>query len=137
LPIAPELSANVPPFWIVSIPVPFTPTDRFLAAAPGLATTVEFGVTVLMFASVVCVGRERTLQLTPKNQSEETNPVQSLVWACAETADAMKNAIAASNLAETNLPPACAVDAATRGAPINGSGSHSMARSQSIGNANN
>src|ERR1700722_13604191 len=53
LPIAPDESANVPPLWIVSIPVPFTPTVRFRACAPGSLSTVEFGVTVLMFASSV------------------------------------------------------------------------------------
>jgi hypothetical protein len=79
LPTIPEESANVPPVWIVSIPVPFAPTDKFLADAPGLATTVEFNVTVLMFASFVWVGR-RAVQLPGKNQLEENCPVQS-VWA--------------------------------------------------------
>ena len=103
LPIVPKESANVPPVWIVSIPVPFGPTDRFLANAPGSLITVAFGVTVLMFPSVVCLGKPAS-QLPLKNQLEENCPVQ-LVWACVETVDAAKSAIAASNLDETNLQP--------------------------------
>ena len=86
LPIVPKELANVPPVWIVSIPVPFGPTDRFWANAPGSATVVEFGVTVLMFPSVVCLGKP-PIQLPLKNQLEENRPVQS-VWACVETVDA-------------------------------------------------
>jgi len=78
LPIVPNSLVSVPPFWIVSIPVPFAPTDRLLASAPGLATTVAFGVTVLMFTSIVRLGIPPT-QLGPKNQSEERNPPQLVV----------------------------------------------------------
>ena len=53
----PKLLANVPPPWIVSTPVPFRPTDRFRANAPGVVISVELGVTVSMFASIVCLGK--------------------------------------------------------------------------------
>ena len=71
---------------------------------PGSLITVAFGVTVLMFASVVCLGKP-PFQLPLKNQLEENAPVQ-LLWACAETVDIATSAIVASNLDETNLPPA-------------------------------
>jgi hypothetical protein len=114
LPIVPKESANVPPFWIVSIPVPFEPTDRFLACASTLGSliTVAFGVTVLMFASSVCLGKP-PIQLPAKNQLEENRPVQS-DWACVETVEAAKSAIAISNMAETNLQTARAGDAEPR-----------------------
>ena len=134
LPTNPPTSVNVPPFWIVSIPVPFWPTDRFRAVAPGIATTVEFGVTVSMFALVATVGTP-AFQLPAVNQSEETAPVQS-VWACVETVDATKSAIAASNLDETNLQlgpcpwrlaPACSYGRqSTRVAPHIGSNQSAM-----------
>ena len=91
---------------------------------PGSLITVEFGVTVLMFASVVCLGTPAS-QLPVKNQSEENCPVQ-LVWACVETVDAAKSAIVASNLDETNLQPARARDVAPRRGPVDDSrrGSH-------------
>ena len=64
-----------------------------IAFAPGLATAVECGVTVLMFASSVCLGTIAGAQLPPKNQSEETAPVQ-FVWARVDD-------VAASNAAAT------------------------------------
>ena len=88
LPANPPTSVNVPPFWIVSTPVPVWPTDRFRAVAPGIATSVEFGVTVSTFALVATVGTP-AFQLPAVNQSEETAPVQS-VWAFVEIVDAMK-----------------------------------------------
>ena len=125
LPTVPKELANVPPVWIVSIPVPFEPTERFRAAAPGLATAVEFGVTASMFPSVVCLGKPAS-QLPDKNQSEENRPVQLVVWACVETVDAAKSAIVASNLDETNLRPARARDVTSRRGPMGESrcGSH-------------
>jgi hypothetical protein len=92
----PEDAATVPSAWIVSIPVPFTPMVRVRANAPGLTTTTEFGVTVLMFPSVVCRGKPAS-QLPLRNQLEENCPTQ-LVWACVELADAMNSAIVAGNL---------------------------------------
>jgi hypothetical protein len=76
-----------------------------------------------MFPSVVCLGKPAS-QLPLKNQLEEDCPVQ-LVWACVETVDAMKSAIAASNLAETLQPPRVR-DVAPRRGPIDDSrcGSH-------------
>src|SRR5580700_10309759 len=65
-----------------------------------------------MFALVVSLGTP-PIQLPDRNQLEETTPVQS-DWACAETADAMKSAIAASNLGEGNLQPARARNVAPR-----------------------
>ena len=102
LPTVPNESAKVPPFWIASIPVPFGPTDRFLANAPGLLITVEFGVTVLMLASSVCLGKLES-QLPLKNHSDETRPVQLRVWAYVDTVDVAKSAIVASPLNKTNL----------------------------------
>jgi hypothetical protein len=55
-----------------------------------------------MFTSIVRLGIP-AFQLSPKNQSEKNPPVQPVVWACVETVDAATSAIAASNLAETNL----------------------------------
>src|SRR6185437_3280020 len=98
------------------IPVPLAPTDRLLANAPGLDTTVAFGVTVLIFASIVCLGMP-AFQLGPKNQSEENCPVQSVDWACVGTVDAAKNAIVASNVDKTNLRRARARDVAGRHGP--------------------
>jgi len=131
LPIVPKESANVPPFWIVSIPVLFAPMVRFRANAPGSLITVAFGVTVLMFPSVVCLGKPAS-QLPLKNQLEETAPVQ-LVWACIETVEAVKSAIPASNLGGTNLQPP-APDVARRRGPMDDSrrGSHLMSP-QSLG----
>src|ERR1700722_49525 len=127
LPTVPKESANVPPFWIVSVPVPFAPTVRFRASAPGRLITVGFGVTVLMMASSVCLGKVES-QLPLKNQSGVNRPVQFLVWACVETADAAKSAMVASNLDETNLPPARARDVARRRGPMENSrrGSYSI-----------
>src|SRR6478609_6229083 len=85
LPIVPKESASVPPLSMVSIPIAFAPTERVLAAAPGLSITVGFGVTVLMFPSVVCLGRP-AVQLPLRNHSDENRPVQ-LVWACVEPVD--------------------------------------------------
>ena len=116
LPIVPKEVFNVPLGWMTSIPVPFEPTDRFWACAPGSLITVEFGVTVSMFALVVCVGTPAS-QLRKLNQPLENCPVQ-LVWACAETVDAAKSAIAASNLDQKNAQPASAPDVAPRRGPI-------------------
>ena len=60
-----------------------------------------------MFALVAAVGTPAS-QLRGLNQPLENAPVQ-LVWACAETVDAAKSAIVASNLDETNLQPARAL----------------------------
>jgi hypothetical protein len=46
-----------------------------------------------------------------ENHSEETCPVQFLVWACVEAVDATKSAIVASNPQATDFPPARAGDA--------------------------
>src|SRR5579863_2316753 len=110
LPTVENEPANVPPAWIVSIPVPVWPTERFWALAPGLATTVEFGVTVSMFGLVVAVGIPPS-QLPDMNQLEETAPVQ-VFCACVGRVDAAKSAIVTSNIDETNLRPARARDAA-------------------------
>ena len=102
LPIVPKESANVPPLWIVSIPVRITPTLRFRAKAPGSLITVAFRATVSMFASSVCLGKRAGLQLPLKNQLEVNVPVQSRVWACDETVDAAKSANVASKVNEKN-----------------------------------
>src|SRR6476619_2822602 len=75
LPTNPAEVFSVPPAWIVSVPIPFGPTDRFCANAPGSESTVAFGVTVLMFASSVCLGKPPN-QLPARNQFEEHCPVQ-------------------------------------------------------------
>jgi len=136
LPTVPKESANVPPVWIVSIPVPLGPTAKFLAIAPGLVTSVEFGVTVSMFASVVCLGKP-ALQLPLKNQLEENCPVQS-VWARVEIVDAAKTAIVASNVDKTNLQPARASDVAPRRGlvDVSGRGSRRISASNPSGKAN-
>ena len=79
LPMAPKLSAKAPPPWIVSIPVPPWPTVRFRANASGVVISVELGVTVSMFASIVCLGKP-PIQLPLRNQSEEncSGPVGGL-----------------------------------------------------------
>ena len=99
--------------------------------------SVELGVTVSMFALVVCLGTP-AIQLRKLNQPLENAPVQ-LVWACVVTVDAAKSAIAASNLDETNLQPPRAGDVAPRWGP---DGKKSMRFAphfgpQSIGNADN
>ena len=93
LPIAPKTSVNVPPFWIVSMPATFWPTVRFWAVAPAAPTTVAFGVTVLIIASLAAVGTP-ALQLPGVNQLEELVPVQ-LVCALVDTTDAASNTSAA------------------------------------------
>src|SRR5258708_19896208 len=77
-----------------------------------------------MFALVSAFGTP-AFQLRELNQPLENAPVQ-LVWACVETVDAAKSAIAASNLDETNLPPARAGDVVPRRVPMDDSrcGSH-------------
>jgi hypothetical protein len=45
------------------------------------------------------------IQLSPVNQSEESRPVQSVSWACGETIDAAKSAIATSHVDKMNLQP--------------------------------
>ena len=94
-PTVPKESANVPPCWIASIPVPST--DKFRALPPGVSTTVGCSDSVSMLALVPAVGTP-AVQLPGINQSEEVAPVQS-VWACAETIDAAKSTLIASNLA--------------------------------------
>jgi hypothetical protein len=71
-----------------------------------------------MFALVAAVGTP-AFQLPGLNQPLETDPVQ-LVWACVETVIAMKIAIIASNLDETNLQPR-APEAAPRRDPMDDS----------------
>ena len=73
---------------------------------PGSATSVEFGVTVLMFASVVCLGKLAS-QLPLKNQLEENCPVQ-LVWACVDdvAASSAMVAVVVSKYARICSPPA-------------------------------
>jgi hypothetical protein len=66
-----------------------------------------------MFASSVCLGKVES-QLPDKNQLEVNCPVQLRVWACVETVDAAKSAIAGSNVDRTNLQPARARDIAPR-----------------------
>ena len=110
LPTVPmEKLVNVPPVWIVSIPVPLGPTDRSRACAPGSAITVEFGVTVLMFPSIVCLGKP-PIQLPLKNQLEVNCPVHS-DWARAEPVDAARSARVARPVDERNLRPVRAGDA--------------------------
>ena len=92
--------------------------------------SVEFGVTVSMFALVAAVGTPAT-QLSALNQPLETAPVQ-LVWACVETVDAVKSAIVASNVDKTNLHPARARDVAPRRVPMDDSGRSSHPISASI-----
>src|SRR6476620_9796008 len=92
LPTVPKELFNVPPVWIVSIPVPFEPTVKFWADAPALAITVAFGVTVLMFPSVVCWGTP-PIQLPLKNQLEENCPVQ-LDCACVDDVAASNATVA-------------------------------------------
>ena len=77
LPMAPKLSADAPPPWIVSTPVPPRPTTRFRANASGVVISVELGVTVSMFASIVCLGKP-PIQLPLRNQFEVNCPVQSV-----------------------------------------------------------
>jgi hypothetical protein len=94
--------------------------------------TVAFGIKVLMLASRVSVGLP-PIQFSARNQSEETAPVQSEVWACAETVVAATSAIVANNLEETNLTPVRAGDAV----PLDDSrrGSHPISAPKSIGNS--
>jgi hypothetical protein len=77
-----------------------------------------------MFALVAAVGTP-AFQLPAGNQSDETAPVQ-LVWAYVETVDAVKSAIAASNMDETILQPVRARDVVPRRSPMEDSrrGSH-------------
>jgi hypothetical protein len=95
------------------------------AVAPAPLISVEFGVTVSMFTLVSAFGTP-VLQLPGLNQPLEVAPVQLVTWACVETVDAVKSAIAASNLEEKNLPPARAAVVAPRGGPMDDSrrGSH-------------
>jgi hypothetical protein len=110
-PTNPPKSDTVPPSWTSSIPLPISPMARFRASAPGIATTVEFGVTVSMIAWVVFKGRFPT-QLSLLNQSLDNSPFQS-DWACAET-DAPRSAIVARNVGTINLQPPRARDVASR-----------------------
>ena len=98
----------------------------FRAVAPAPLTSVEFGVTVSMFALVSAFGTP-AFQLRGLNQPLEFAPVQ-LVWACVETVDAAKSAIAASNPDETILPPARAGEVA----PLRGPMDDSRCRSHPI-----
>jgi hypothetical protein len=52
--------------------------------------------------------------LPVENHSEDSRPVQFLVWACVETVDAAISAITASNIEGTNLRRARGPDAAPR-----------------------
>ena len=103
LPMAPKLSANAPPPWIVSTPVPPRPTTRFRANASGVVISVELGVTVSMFASIVCLGKP-PIQFPLRNQFEENCPVQSEVCARVGTVDAARSAIVARAVDEPNCP---------------------------------
>src|SRR6188472_3585075 len=64
--------------------------------------SVEFGVTVSMFAFVATPGTPKGLQFRGLNQPLEIVPVQ-LDWACAETVDAASSAMVATNPDERNL----------------------------------
>jgi len=64
---------TVPPFWIVSIPVPKSPTVRLFVVAP---TTVAWGLTVSIVTLSVLVGTAAGDQLPAVNQSVEAAPVQ-------------------------------------------------------------
>jgi hypothetical protein len=69
-----------------------------------------------MFALVAVFGTP-ALQFRGLNQPLENAPVQ-LVWACVDTGDAVKSAIAASNMDETNLQLARAGEVARRRGPM-------------------
>ena len=75
-PMMPKILLTVPPFWIVSAPVPETPTLRSVDRAPAAPTTVALGVTVSILALVALVGTPPD-QLPALNQSLEAAPVQS------------------------------------------------------------
>ena len=62
------------------------------------------------------VGTLSGFQLPAANQLDDPAPASQFLrfWAYVETVDAVKSAIAASNLEETNLPPARARDAVSR-----------------------
>ena len=74
--------------------------------------SVEFGVTVSMFALVATPGTPKGLQFRGLNQPLEIVPVQ-LDWACAETVDAASSAMVASNPDERNLQAVRARDVVT------------------------
>jgi hypothetical protein len=68
---------SVPPFWMVSIPVPVWPTTSDAAVAPGPPITVGLGATVSMVAVLSGeLGTVPPLQLAPVNQSVDVAPVQ-------------------------------------------------------------
>src|SRR5262245_20408524 len=91
--LTPPKVVSVPPFVMVRLPTPTrVPTSRDPAIAPGAATTVGFGFTVLMVAFVPA--GTPAVQLPALNQLESIAPVQ-LVWARVDTVDAEINAITA------------------------------------------
>jgi hypothetical protein len=73
--LTPPEVKSVPPSRMVRLPTPTrVPTLRLCAVAPGAATTVGFGVTVLMVA-LVPAGTP-AVQLPAVNQSLDIAPVQ-------------------------------------------------------------
>ncbi|MEO8320620.1 MAG: hypothetical protein ABI561_20105, partial [Bradyrhizobium sp.] len=75
-PIMPRVLFTVPPFWIVNVPVPETPTRRPVDCAPAVPITVALGVTVSILVLVVLSGTAAT-QLPASNQSVEAAPDQN------------------------------------------------------------